>query len=63
MTHKKVQQVTNPSKLTATEASEARRLRALVEQDKDEIIAEGGRFLAERDCAWPGTKVSRRSGT
>jgi hypothetical protein len=48
MTRKKVRPVTNPSKLTANEAAEARRLRALVENDKDEIVAEGRRLLAEK---------------
>jgi DNA-binding XRE family transcriptional regulator len=48
MTQKKLNRVTNASRLTATEAAEARRLRALVEQDKDEIVAEGGRLLAEK---------------
>jgi DNA-binding XRE family transcriptional regulator len=48
MTQIKVNRVTNASRLTATEAAEARRLRALVEQDKDEIVAEGGRLLAEK---------------
>ncbi len=48
MTPKKVHRFTNPSKLTVAEAAEARRLCALVEQDKDEIIAEGGRILAEK---------------
>jgi hypothetical protein len=46
MAAKKVHVVTSPTKLTATEAAEARRLRALVEKDKDEIIAEGRRLLA-----------------
>ena len=48
MTPRKVHRFTNPSKLTVAEAAEARRLCALVEQDKDEIIAEGGRILAEK---------------
>jgi DNA-binding XRE family transcriptional regulator len=48
MKRNKVQGVTNPSKLTATEAAEARRLRALVERDKDEIVAEGARLLTEK---------------
>jgi DNA-binding XRE family transcriptional regulator len=46
MAAKKVHVVTSPTKLTATEAAEARRLRALAEKDKDEIIAEGRRLLA-----------------
>ena len=48
MPAKKVRRVTNPRKLTADEAAEARRLRELVEKDKDEILAEGRRFLAEK---------------
>lgn len=48
MPSKKVRR-TNPRKLTADEADAARRLRELVEKDKDEIIAEGRRFLAEED--------------
>jgi DNA-binding XRE family transcriptional regulator len=48
MAAKKVHRVTNPTKLTATEAAEAHRLRSLVEQDKDEISAEGRRLLAEK---------------
>jgi hypothetical protein len=45
---KKVRRATNPRRLTADEADEAGRLRELVEKDKDEIIAEGRRFLAEK---------------
>jgi ribosome-binding protein aMBF1 (putative translation factor) len=45
---KKVRRITNPRKLTADEAAEARRLRALVAKDKDEILAEGRSFLAEK---------------
>lgn len=48
MSSKKVHRITNPRKLTADEASETRRLRALVEQDKDEILAEGRQFVAEK---------------
>ena len=48
MTRKHVHRVKSPAKLTAAEAAEARRLRALVEQDREEIIAEGGRLLAEK---------------
>jgi DNA-binding transcriptional regulator YiaG len=48
MAAKKVHRVTNPTKLTVTEAAEAHRLRSLVAQDKDEIIAEGRRLLAEK---------------
>jgi DNA-binding XRE family transcriptional regulator len=46
MPAKKVRRVTHPRKLTAAEAAEARRLRELVEKDKDEILAEGRRFRA-----------------
>ena len=46
MPAKKVRRVTQPSKLTAAEAAEARRLRELVEKDRDEIITEGRRLLA-----------------
>ena len=38
----------SPHKLTPAEAAEVRRLRDLVERDKDEIIAEGRRLLAEK---------------
>jgi ribosome-binding protein aMBF1 (putative translation factor) len=48
MPSKKVRRVINPHKLTAGEAAEARRLRELVEKDKDEILADGPRFLAEK---------------
>jgi DNA-binding XRE family transcriptional regulator len=48
MPSKKVRRVTNPHKLTAAEAAEARSLRELVEKDKDEILAEGRRLLAEK---------------
>lgn len=45
---RKVRRITNPRKLTDDEAAKARRLRELVENDKDEILAEGRRFLAEK---------------
>jgi DNA-binding XRE family transcriptional regulator len=48
MRSKKVRRITNTRKLTADEAAEAGRLRELVEKDKDEILAEGRRFLAEK---------------
>ncbi len=48
MPSKKVQRVITPRKLTEDEAAEARRLRELVEKDKDEILAEGRRLLAEK---------------
>lgn len=48
MPSKKMQRVTNPRKLTADEAAEVRRLRELVEKDKDEIRAEGRQFLAAK---------------
>lgn len=48
MPSKKVRRIINPRKLTADEAAEARRLRELVEKDKDEIMAEGRRFMAEK---------------
>jgi DNA-binding XRE family transcriptional regulator len=48
MPSKKVRRITNTRKLTADEAAEAGRLRELVEKDKDEIVAEGRRFLAEK---------------
>jgi DNA-binding XRE family transcriptional regulator len=48
MPAKKIRRVTNPHKLTATEAAEVRRLRELVEKDKGEMIVEGRRFLAAR---------------
>jgi DNA-binding XRE family transcriptional regulator len=46
MPAKKVRRVTHPQKPTAAEAAEARRLRELVEKDKDEVLAEGRRLLA-----------------
>jgi DNA-binding XRE family transcriptional regulator len=48
MTPKKVRRVVNPRKLTPAEACEIRHLRELVGRDKDEIIAEGRRLLAEK---------------
>ena len=48
MQSKKVRRVTGPRKLTDGEAAEARRLRELVEKDKDEILADGRRILAEK---------------
>ncbi len=65
MPAKKIKRVTNTRKLTAEEAAEARRLRALVEKDKDEIVAEGRRLLAakrqrlaaDRGCATLGEKI------
>ena len=45
---KKVRRITNSRKLTADEAAEARRLRALVEKDKNVICTLGRRFLAEK---------------
>src|ERR1700690_3130380 len=48
MPSKQIRRVTNSRRLTADEAAEARRLRELVEKDKDEIVAEGRRLLAEK---------------
>lgn len=48
MSSKKTRRIVNPRELTPQEAAEYRRLRALVEKDKDEILAEGRRFLAEK---------------
>jgi HTH-type transcriptional regulator/antitoxin HipB len=48
MAPKKIRRITNPRKLTAAEAAEARRLRELAAKDKDEILAEGRRLLAEK---------------
>jgi ribosome-binding protein aMBF1 (putative translation factor) len=48
MPSKKVHRVITPRKLTEDEAAGARRLRELVEKDKDEILAEGRRLLAEK---------------
>jgi ribosome-binding protein aMBF1 (putative translation factor) len=48
MPSKKIRRVTNPNRLTADEAAEARHLRELVEKDKDDILAEGRHFLAEK---------------
>ena len=48
MPSERVRRIVNPRKLTDDEAAEARRLRELVEKDKDEILAEGRRLLAEK---------------
>ena len=48
MPSKKVSRVITPRRLTGDEAAEARRVRELVEKDKDEILAEGRRLLAEK---------------
>jgi ribosome-binding protein aMBF1 (putative translation factor) len=48
MDSKKVRRVTNPPKLTADLAAEAHRPHELVEKDKDELVIEGRRFLAEK---------------
>jgi ribosome-binding protein aMBF1 (putative translation factor) len=48
MSAKDVRRLTNSRKLSTAEAAEARRLRELVEQDKDEILAEGRRLLSEK---------------
>lgn len=48
MPPKKVKRITNPRKLTVDEAAEMRRLRELVEKDKDDIIAQGRKVLAEK---------------
>jgi DNA-binding XRE family transcriptional regulator len=45
---RKVSRVTNSRKLSSAEAAEVRRLRKLIEQDKDEILAEGRSFLAQK---------------
>jgi DNA-binding XRE family transcriptional regulator len=58
MPAKQIRRVTNPRKLTGAEAAEARRVRELVEKDKDEILAEGRQILAEKrqhDAAARGT--------
>lgn len=46
MPPKKIVRTISPKKLTAEEAAEHRRLRALVENDREEIIAEGRKWLA-----------------
>jgi DNA-binding XRE family transcriptional regulator len=48
MPGKQVRRVTNPDRLTDDEAAEARRLRELVANDRDEILAEGRQVLAEK---------------
>jgi ribosome-binding protein aMBF1 (putative translation factor) len=48
MKPKKVRRVINPTKLTASEAADARRLRSLIEAEKDEILGEGRRLLAAK---------------
>ncbi len=61
MPSKKVQRVVSPRKLTADEAAEARRLRELVEKDKDEILDEGRRILAAKRRATQHQRAPRRS--
>ena len=61
MPAKQVRRITNPHKLTAEEADETRLLRELVEKDKEEILAEGRRFLAEKRSAMPSGGEPRRS--
>jgi DNA-binding XRE family transcriptional regulator len=51
---KNVRRITNSRKLNAAEAAEARRLRALAAQDRDEILAEGRRHLAAQRRDEPG---------
>jgi DNA-binding transcriptional regulator YiaG len=48
MPSKKVTRLSTGRKLTAEEAVEALRLRELVAKDKDEILAEGHKVLAEK---------------
>lgn len=48
MTSKRIKRITNPRKLTAEEAPEVGRLRELVEEDKDEIMAQGRELFAEK---------------
>ncbi len=48
MPPEQVRRVTNPHRLTTDEAAESRRLRELVDNDKDDILAEGRRLLAEK---------------
>jgi ribosome-binding protein aMBF1 (putative translation factor) len=48
MADKKIRRVTNTRHLNAAEVAEARKLRALVEHDKDEIVSQGRRVLAEK---------------
>jgi putative transcriptional regulator len=59
MPSKKVRRVVTSHKLTDEEAAEARRIRELVEKDKDEIIADGRAFLAEKRRA----KAAAQGGT
>jgi DNA-binding XRE family transcriptional regulator len=48
MASKKMNRIVRPHRLTQEEAAEARRLRELAEMDKEEIIALGHKFLAEK---------------
>jgi hypothetical protein len=48
MPSKRVQRAVNPRKLTEDETAETRRLRELVDNDKDEILTQGRRILAEK---------------
>ncbi|HEV7221889.1 MAG TPA: hypothetical protein VGN42_04260 [Pirellulales bacterium] len=45
---KRINRVTAPRKLTAEEAAEDRRLCELAEKDRDEIVAQGRKLLAEK---------------
>ncbi len=47
-TTNRVRRITSEHKLTAEEAAEARRLRELVENGNDGILAEGRKLLAEK---------------
>jgi DNA-binding XRE family transcriptional regulator len=62
MPGKKLKRITNPRKLTTAEAAEVRRLRELVEKDKDEIRAEGVRLLAEKRRSQAATQGAATLG-
>jgi DNA-binding XRE family transcriptional regulator len=62
MPSKKIKRVTNPRRLTSEEAAEMRRLRGLVEKDKDEILAQGRQLLAEKRKRRAGEKDASTLG-
>jgi putative transcriptional regulator len=62
MPAKKVHRITNSRKLTEAEAAEVRRLRELVEKDKEEIRAEGRRLIAQRRRQQAATQGAQTLG-
>jgi len=62
MSLKRTNRIINPRKLTAEEAAEDRRLRELVERDKEEILAQGREWLAENRRREAADDVSETPG-